>query len=167
MMKGETLQAIQNGADEFDMVINTQMVLEGDIEGAVEGIQSVVEAVRKANEKDLGHRTIKVIVESPYLRERGGTEALHRACQAVIAGKADYIKTSTGFKPAGIPTGATAEDVTLMVNECKNVHGILVKASGGIGTVQAANTMLALGADRLGMSKGVKVIEDLSKNPSV
>lgn len=130
----ETEDAIRNGADEIDMVINLGMVKDGDWRGVTEEIRAV-----KASCKS---RVLKVIVEACQLTQ----EEKMQACKAVSVAGADFIKTSTGFSTGG----ATLLDVALFrANVSPDVR---VKAAGGIRTWEDAQAFLDLGADRLGTS---------------
>ena len=137
----ETEDAVKNGADEIDMVINIGMVKEGNYGGVLDEIR----AVRRACEGKI----LKVIIETCLLTE----EEKIRMCQVVTESGADYIKTSTGFASGG----ATFEDVKLM-----RAHvgpQVKVKAAGGISSVEDAETFIQLGADRLGTSRLIKLLE--------
>ena len=137
----ETEDAVKNGADEIDMVINIRMVKEGNYGGVLDEIR----AVRRACEGKI----LKVIIETCLLTE----EEKIRMCQVVTESGADYIKTSTGFASGG----ATFEDVKLM-----RAHvgpQVKVKAAGGISSVEDAETFIQLGADRLGTSRLIKLLE--------
>jgi len=135
----ETAEAVANGADEIDMVINIAMVKDGLFEAVLEEIR----AVRAA----CPGKVLKVIIETCLLTE----EEKIRMCGVVSVSGADYIKTSTGFSTGG----ATREDVALMRRYC--VPEVKVKAAGGISTLQDAEDFIALGADRLGTSRIVKL----------
>jgi deoxyribose-phosphate aldolase len=103
---------------------------------------------------------IKVIVESAALLKLGGDkgeEVIATACRAVRESGCDYIKTSTGFHPAG---GASVEAVKLMK---KYGEGLLIKASGGIRDAATALAMIEAGADRLGLSASVAIVEELRR----
>ncbi|MBQ2777460.1 MAG: deoxyribose-phosphate aldolase [Peptococcaceae bacterium] len=130
----ETKEALANGADEIDMVINLCDVKNGEWDKVSHEIKALKHAC--------GNRVLKVIVETCYLTE----EEKVRLCQIVTEAKADYIKTSTGFGSAG----ATVEDVILFRKECG--PDVKIKAAGGIRTVEDAENMLSAGADRLGSS---------------
>ncbi len=137
----ETEDAVKNGADEIDMVINIGMVKEGNYGGVLDEIR----AVRRACEGKI----LKVIIETCLLTE----EEKIKMCQVVTESGADYIKTSTGFASGG----ATFEDVKLM-----RAHvgpQVKVKAAGGISSVEDAETFIQLGADRLGTSRLIKLLE--------
>ena len=130
----ETEDAIRNGADEIDMVINLGMVKEGDWEGVIREIRAVKESCKG--------RVLKVIVEACQLTQEEKVEV----CKAVSLAGADFIKTSTGFSTGG----ATLLDVALLrANVAPDVR---VKAAGGIRTWEDAQAFLDLGADRLGTS---------------
>lgn len=135
----EALDAVQNGADEVDMVINLAMVKDGDWDAVAEDIA----AVRRATE---GH-ILKVIIECCLLTD----DEKRRLCRIVSDSGADFIKTSTGFSTGG----ATREDVALL-RACCDDH-VKVKAAGGIKTLQDAEDFINLGAERLGTSRIVKL----------
>ena len=135
----EAADAIANGADEIDMVINLGMVKDGCWEAVSEDIK----AVRAATEGKI----LKVIIETCLLTE----EEKIKLCEVVSETGADYIKTSTGFSKSG----ATREDVALM-RKYSAPH-LKVKAAGGISSLQDAEDMINLGADRLGTSRIVKI----------
>ena len=138
----ETADAIANGADEIDMVIPVGYLKDGrdaEIEAEIRAIKAVC-----------GDQILKVIIETCLLTE---DEKL-RMCRIVTAAGADYIKTSTGFSTGG----ATREDVALMR---ANVGAeVKVKAAGGIASIQDAEDMIALGADRLGTSRVVRIVKE-------
>ena len=137
----ETEDAIRNGADEIDMVINIGWVKDQKWDALLEEIKAVKESCQG--------RILKVIVEACLLTE----DEKIKMCEIVTASGAEYIKTSTGFSTGG----ATREDVALMV---KNVGpGVKVKAAGGITSLKDAEDFLALGADRLGTSRIVKLVK--------
>lgn len=135
----EAADAVKNGADEIDMVINLGMVKDGCWDVVSEDIK----AVRAATEGKI----LKVIIETCLLTE----EEKIKLCEIVSETGADYIKTSTGFSKAG----ATREDVALM-RKYSAPH-LKVKAAGGISSLQDAEDMINLGADRLGTSRIVKI----------
>ena len=140
----ETIDAVSNGADEIDMVINV---------GALKaGLDSEVqEEIRQIKEACQGH-ILKVIIETCLLTD----DEKVRACKIVTSAGADFIKTSTGFSTGG----ATKEDVALLR---KNVgKDIKVKAAGGIKDLKDAEEFIALGADRLGTSRVVKAARALN-----
>lgn len=145
----ETKEAIKEGADEIDMVINIGALKEKNYEY----VKNEISEIKKA----CGEKILKVIIETCLLTE----EEKLVMCRLVTEAGADYIKTSTGFSTAG----ATREDVKLMrENVGKNV---LVKAAGGIKNLQDAEDFINLGASRLGTSrvvKAVKALNDASDN---
>ena len=144
----EAAQAVASGASEVDMVIDVGAALAGELDS----VRSDIEAVRFA----VDGAVLKVIVESAVLL--GGDErTLAAVCRAAEAAGADFVKTSTGFHPAG---GASVRAVALMA---ETVGGRLgVKASGGIRTAADAVAMLNAGATRLGLSGTRAVLDGLS-----
>ena len=139
----ETKDAIQNGADEIDMVINIGM-LRDELDAQV---CEEIKAIKAA----CGDKILKVIIETCLLTE----EEKIRMCKIVTDAGADYIKTSTGFSTAG----ATLDDVRLMrANVGKDV---LVKAAGGISGLEDAENFLKNGASRLGTSRVVKAVQGI------
>ena len=139
----ETQQAIEDGADEIDMVINVTALKNKDYEFVKKDIETV-----KAFCKD---NPLKVILETDLLDK----DEIKKACEICVQAKADFVKTSTGFVKNGV--GAKVEDVKLMY-ETVSPHGLCVKASGGIRDKETALKMLEAGAERLGTSSGVKII---------
>ena len=135
----EAADAIKNGADEIDMVINLSMVKDGRWDKVAEDISAVREATK-------GY-ILKVIIECCLLTD----EEKVKMCAIVADCGADYIKTSTGFSKGG----ATREDVKLMRENCP--ASVKVKAAGGISSIEDAEDFVALGADRLGTSRIVKL----------
>ena len=136
----EAKTAIENGAAEVDMVINIGRLKNGEYDAVREDIRAVKQAV--------GDKVLKVIIETCLLTD----DEKRKMCDIVCEAGADYIKTSTGFSTAG----ANFHDVELMV---KGVAGrCKVKAAGGISTVEDMEKFLALGADRLGTSRAVKIL---------
>lgn len=138
----ETIDAVKNGADEIDMVLNAGKLKDGDFDYIVNEISSIKTATQG--------RVLKVILETDLLTQ---TE-IKRACELCVKGGADFVKTSTGFVKNGV--GAKAEDVKLMY-ETVHSAGLGVKASGGIRDKEAALKMIEAGATRLGTSSGVKI----------
>ena len=131
--------AVDNGADEIDMVINIGWVKDGEYEKVLQEIRAVKEACKG--------KLLKVIIETCLLTE----EEKIRMCQVVTQSGADYIKTSTGFSTAG----ATFADIALFAaNVGENVK---IKAAGGISSIADAEEFIRLGADRLGTSRIVKI----------
>ena len=137
----ETEDAVKNGADEIDMVVNIGDVKAGDYLKVLEEIVAIKKACQG--------RLLKVIIETCLLTE----EEKIRLCQVVTESGAEYIKTSTGFSTGG----ATFEDVKLM-REHVGAH-VKVKAAGGIGSVEDAETFIALGAERLGTSRLIPLLK--------
>ncbi|KMW21855.1 deoxyribose-phosphate aldolase [Enterocloster citroniae] len=131
----ETEDAVRNGADEIDMVINIGMVKEGLYEQVLEEIRQIKAAC--------AGKCLKVIIETCLLTENEKKEM----CRVVTQSGADYIKTSTGFSTGG----ATREDVALLRKH--SGPRVKVKAAGGIASLQDAEDFIALGADRLGTSR--------------
>ena len=152
----EATSAIKDGAEEVDVVAFLPALAAGDVSAAKGELLEFARAAR-ATRKDV---VLKVIVESAYLLSLGperGEKAIAAACRAVRESGCDFIKTSTGFHPSG---GVTVEAVKLMK---KYGESLQIKASGGIRDLPTAQSMLAAGADRLGMSASVAVIESLRK----
>lgn len=137
----ETEDAIRNGADEIDMAINIGWVKDRRWEDLLTEIKAVKASCQG--------RILKVIVEACLLTE----EEKIKMCEIVTASGAEYIKTSTGFSTGG----ATREDVALFARHIGS--GVKIKAAGGISTLQDAEDFLALGADRLGTSRIVKLVK--------
>ena len=137
----ETEDAIRDGADEIDMVINLGWVKEQNWDALLAEIRAVKAACRG--------KLLKVIVEACLLTE----EEKIRMCEIVSQSGADFIKTSTGFSTAG----ATREDVALF--KANVAPHVKIKAAGGIASLQDAADFLALGADRLGTSRIVKLVK--------
>jgi deoxyribose-phosphate aldolase len=145
----EAAAAVASGATEIDMVIDVGAALAGDLDA----VRSDIEAVRAA----VAGTVLKVIVESAVLLDRADGRTLADVCRAAEAAGADFVKTSTGFHPAG---GASVRAVALMT---ETVGGRLgVKASGGIRTTADALAMLDAGATRLGLSGTRAVLDGLS-----
>ena len=141
----EAADAVKNGADEIDMVINLSMVKDGCWDAVAKDISAVREATR-------GH-ILKVIIECCLLTE----DEKIRMCRIVSDCGADFIKTSTGFSKGG----ATREDVRLMRENCP--ESVKVKAAGGISSLQDAEDFIELGAERLGTSRIVKLALEQEK----
>lgn len=137
----ETLNAVSNGADEIDMVMNIGRFLDGDYAYIEDEINQVCDAA-------MG-KTVKVIVEICYLTD----EQIKIVSEIVAKTKATFIKTSTGFGTGG----ATPEAVKIMKN---NVGDKQVKAAGGVRTKEDLVQMVASGATRIGTSNGVKLMND-------
>jgi deoxyribose-phosphate aldolase len=138
----ETKDALQNGAEEIDMVANLGYVKEGRFDLMLDEIRQIKAAC--------GSHVLKVIIETCLLTE----EEKIRMCGVVTESGADFIKTSTGFSTAG----ATFEDVALFA---KNVGpNVSIKAAGGISSLADAEKFISLGAARLGTSRIVKIIKN-------
>ncbi|CQD13261.1 deoxyribose-phosphate aldolase [Corynebacterium striatum] len=136
--------AVNNGAEEIDMVINIALAIEGRFDALEEEIRTVRSACQG--------KVLKVIIESAALSD----DAIVAACRAAEAAGADFVKTSTGFHPAG---GASVHAVKLMADTVGGRLG--VKASGGIRTGADAQAMIDAGATRLGLSSSATVLADL------
>ena len=138
----EAREAVQNGAEEVDMVINIGALKDGEYEYVRSDIRAVVEAAHPA-------AAVKVIIETSALTD----EEKKKACELAMEAEADFVKTSTGFGSGG----ATVEDVRLM----KAVVGsrMAVKASTGINNRAICDAMLEAGAVRMGTSKGIRIVE--------
>ncbi len=149
----EASSLVKDGADEIDFVAHLPTLMRRDFAGAKAEYMEIVKAARAANPQVI----IKVIVESAALMkdvdEATAEARIEAACRAVRESGCDFIKTSTGFHPAG---GATVEAVSLMR---KHSGGIHIKASGGIRSCDDAKRMIDAGADRLGCSAGVAIIK--------
>lgn len=138
----ETKDAVKNGADEIDMVINIGYLKDKMFDKVLDEIKQIKEAC--------DGRILKVIIETCLLTE----EEKIKMCHIVTEAKADFIKTSTGFSTSG----ATFEDIELFA---KNVgEGVKIKAAGGIKTLEDAEKFINLGADRLGTSRIIKIINN-------
>lgn len=137
----ETRLAVEAGADEVDMVINVGWLLDGDYDAVRDDIAAVVKAA--------DGKCVKVIIEACLLTD----EQKVKACELSVEAGATFVKTSTGFSTGG----ATVADVALMRktvgDACK------VKAAGGIHTADEAKAMVEAGADRLGCSAGIAIME--------
>ena len=153
----EATSTIKDGADEIDVVAHLPYLLAGNFEATKAELLEIARAARSTR-RDV---VIKVIVESTLLfkalGETAGAAALASACRAVRESACDFIKTSTGFHPAG---GATVETVKILK---QHAEGLGVKAAGGIRDLATARAMLDAGADRLGMSATVGVLEELKR----
>jgi deoxyribose-phosphate aldolase len=150
----EATGLVKDGADEIDVVAHLPTLARADYAATRAELIEVVRAVRAARSDVV----VKVIVESAYLMSLGaerGEAAIAAACRAVRESGCDFIKTSTGFHPTG---GATVEAVRLMK---KYGEGIKVKAAGGMRDLASTRAMVEAGADRLGMSASVAVINEL------
>jgi deoxyribose-phosphate aldolase len=138
--------AIFAGADEIDMVADLAAIIEGDSKYLLNQLRSVLKVCRSMRPAVL----LKVIIESAALSD----DQKIFACQIAQRAKVDFVKTSTGLHPAG---GATVEDIKLMKEAAP---GCKIKAAGGIRTAEQALEMLAAGAQRIGTSSGVRIMEE-------
>ena len=137
----EAKTALENGADELDMVINIGALKSKDYDTVLQDIRAL---------RALGDNfVLKVIIETSELTD----EEKVKACELAAEAKADFVKTSTGFTKGGAPV----HDVALMKKSIP--AGMQVKASGGVRTREDAEAMLAAGATRLGASSGIKIVE--------
>ena len=147
----ETEQAIKEGADEIDYVINIVKLKSKDYAYIEEEMRSIVDVCNKNN------KISKVIFENCYLTD----DEKKILCEIALKVRPTFIKTSTGFgtPPAGVAVGATVEDVKLM----KSVVGdkVKVKAAGGVRNLADAIAMIEAGAERIGTSAGVVIVEEL------
>ena len=138
----EAADAVKNGADEVDMVINIGMLKDGKDDEVLAEINAIKEAC--------AGKMLKVIIETCLLTE----DEKVRMCEIVNKSNADFIKTSTGFSTAG----ATFADVELMAKHMK--EGKQIKAAGGISSLDDAEKFINLGATRLGTSRIVKIVKN-------
>ena len=137
----ETRDALDNGADEIDMVINI-----GELKAKnYDYVENEIRALKKA----CGEKVLKVIIETCLLSD----DEKIKMCELVTSAGADYIKTSTGFSSAG----ATFHDVELFSEHVGN--GVKIKAAGGISSIEDAERFVELGAERLGTSRIVKIVK--------
>ncbi|MFQ5758285.1 MAG: deoxyribose-phosphate aldolase [Candidatus Bathyarchaeia archaeon] len=146
----EAKRAVENGASEVDMVMNIGALKSGDYDKVKEDIKAVVDVKRL-----YGDVLVKVIIETGYLTD----EEKIKACELAKEAGADFVKTSTG-----LVGGATVEDVRLMRETVG--EGMGVKAAGGIRDFQQALAMIEAGADRIGTSTAVAVIETRARTPN-
>ena len=137
----EAKTAVSNGAGEVDMVINIGALKDKDYDYVTKDIEAVVNAAKPS--------IVKVIIETCLLTDEEKVEA----CKCAMKANAEFVKTSTGFSTSG----ATVEDVTLMRKTVGTV--CKVKAAGGIRSYEDAIKMIDAGADRLGCSAGIKIVE--------
>jgi deoxyribose-phosphate aldolase len=138
----EAKNAIENGADEVDMVLNLGWLKSQQYDKVQNDIARIKQAI--------GKKILKVILETCYLTD----EEKEKACELALEANADYVKTSTGFGTGG----ATFEDIQLM----KAVVGdrALIKASGGVRDKETALRYISLGVTRIGTSSGIKLVTD-------
>ena len=142
----ETADAVANGADEIDMVINIGWLKDKKYDDLLAEINAIKDACNG--------KILKVIIETCLLTD----EEKVKMCQIVSESRADYIKTSTGFSVAG----ATRHDVEIFAANVTN--GTLIKAAGGIASIADAEDFIALGASRLGTSRIVKIVKTGEQN---
>lgn len=138
----ETADAVKNGADEIDMVINVGWLKDKRYEEILNEINAIKDAC--------DGKILKVIIETCLLTD----DEKIKMCEIVSNSNADYIKTSTGFSTAG----ATKEDIELFAKHTTN--GKLIKAAGGIASIEDAEDFINLGASRLGTSRIVKIVKN-------
>lgn len=137
----ETQDALKNGADEVDMVINISALKDKKYDFVQEEIRILKEAV--------GTKVLKVIIEACLLTD----EEIAKVSELAVAAGADFVKTSTGFSTGG----ATAKDVKIMKDTVKD--RAQVKASGGVRSIEDVNALVEAGATRIGASSGVAIME--------
>lgn len=140
----EAKTAIEDGADEIDMVMNVSAMKSKDYDYIVRNVKMVKEACGKTN--------LKVILETDLLTK----EEIAKACELCVEAGADLVKTSTGFVKGGV--GAKPEDVKIM-HDIVAPHGMEVKASGGVRSKEDAIAVIEAGATRIGTSSGIKIVE--------
>ncbi|WP_416828793.1 deoxyribose-phosphate aldolase [Ectobacillus polymachus] len=145
----ETKDAIENGADEVDMVINIGALKDQQYDLVEKDIKAVVDAAK-------GKALVKVIIETCLLTD----EEKVKVCQLAVSAGTDFVKTSTGFSTGG----ATVEDVALMRKTVGPEIG--VKASGGVRSLEDAEAVVKAGANRIGASSGVKIINGQTSSSS-
>jgi len=143
----ESEEAIENGADELDMVMNIAAFKNEDYQKVQEDIEAIVQFAH------LNNKLVKVIIETSQL----SLDEKIKACVIVSNSGADFIKTSTGFSTSG----ATFEDIILMKNNVN--ENTLIKASGGVRDLDFALQLINAGASRIGTSSGVALIEEANK----
>lgn len=141
----EAKTALEDGADEIDMVINVSAMKDKNYDYVVEDIKTVKAAC--------GNHLLKVILETDLLTK----EEIKKACELCVEAGADLVKTSTGFVKGGV--GAKPEDVKIM-HDTVAPHGLMVKASGGVRSKEEALAVIEAGADRIGTSSGVKIVSE-------
>ena len=138
----ETIDAVKNGADEIDMVLNSGKLKDGEFDYIIDEISKIKTACQG--------KVLKVILETDLLSH----DEIKTASELCVKGGADFVKTSTGFVKNGV--GAKVEDVKLMYETVKDA-GLGVKASGGVRDKDTALAMINAGATRIGTSSGVKI----------
>src|SRR5205085_2590253 len=148
----EATSAVKDGAEELDVVAHLPNLINNNFDAARLELIEIVKAARAARPSTI----IKVIIESAALLALGpdrGESAIATACRAIRESGCDFVKTSTGFHPAG---GASMEAVKLIK---KYAQGLQIKAAGGIRDLRTALAMLEAGADRLGTSNSVPIVQ--------
>lgn len=140
----EAKTAIEDGADEIDMVMNVSAMKSKDYDYIVRDVKMVKEAC--------GDTNLKVILETDLLTK----EEIAKACELCVEAGANLVKTSTGFVKGGV--GAKPEDVKIM-HDIVAPHGLEVKASGGVRSKEDAIAVIEAGATRIGTSSGIKIVE--------
>lgn len=151
----EATSAIKDGAEEIDVVAHLPYLMNADVDSSRAELMEIVRAAR-ATRRDV---VIKVIVESALLMSdpARAQDRIAASCRSVRESGCDFIKTSTGFHPAG---GATLDAVRLMKTHAAEIQ---IKASGGIRDLKTALAMLEAGADRLGASASVAILQELDR----
>jgi deoxyribose-phosphate aldolase len=148
----EATSAVKDGADELDVVAHLPNLINNNFDAARLELIEIVKAARATRPTTV----IKVIIESAFLLSLGidrGESAIATACRAIRESGCDFVKTSTGCHPAG---GASAEAVKLIK---KYAQGLQIKAAGGIRDLSTAKIMLEAGADRLGTSNSIAIVQ--------
>ena len=143
----EAKQAIKDGANEIDIVINIAKLQDKKYSYVEKELSSLTKICK-------GRALVKVIIETCLLTK----EEIRKACEIVYSSGVDYIKTSTGFSLGG----AKVEDIELMSEICKDK--VKIKASGGINTLEQMKSLIAAGASRIGTSHSVQIMQEIEKN---
>ena len=155
----EAEDAVRDGADEIDMVINIGWVKEeryDDILAEINRVRAACDDAVKKYDLTGQHIVLKVIIETCLLTD----EEKIRLCEVVSKSKADFIKTSTGFSSGGV----TFDDIALFKKHVSD--GTKIKAAGGISSIEDAEKFIELGADRLGTSRIVKILKGMKNDRS-
>ncbi|HEY8667387.1 MAG TPA: deoxyribose-phosphate aldolase [Tepidisphaeraceae bacterium] len=151
----ECTAALKDGAAEVDVVAHLPNLLRADVDAIRAELLEIVKAARATRRTAV----VKVIIESALLQQLGndrGEAAIAAACRAIRESGCDFVKTSTGFHPAG---GASAEAVRMIK---KYAEGLQIKAAGGIRDLATARAMIEAGADRLGCGASMQLLEQLA-----
>ncbi len=143
----EAVNAVKDGADEIDMVVNIGAVKSGDWKL----VKSEIEHIKSA----IGEKVLKVIIETCYLTDDEKIEV----CKLIAKTNADFVKTSTGFGTGG----ATLDDIKLMKSAIEGSH-LKIKASGGIKDLSTAQEYISLGVERIGTSSGVLILKEFQSS---